>query len=80
MCAQSFPYILLLMRERRRKLSNGWLIGVSESLLDGNCSVIVGGGGVCELSSWEPERRCLVRNPRPPPTPPSETKFEEVDP
>jgi len=44
-----FPYILLLTRERGRKLSNGYLVGVSESMLGGNCSVIVGGGGTIIL-------------------------------
>jgi len=71
---------VLLTREPERKLSNGWLVGVSESLLGGNCSVVVGGGEVCGSSSWEVERRCLVRNPRPPPTLPRETVFEGVDP
>jgi len=37
--------------------------------------------GVEGSSYWEVERTCLVRNPRPPPpTSPSETEFEEVDP
>ena len=50
---------------------------VSESPLGGNRGVGVGGGGVCGSPSWEVERRCLVSNPRPPP---SESEFEEVDP
>ncbi|KAG0643363.1 hypothetical protein HOY80DRAFT_946494 [Tuber brumale] len=44
-----FLYILLLTRERGRKLSNGQLVGVSESMPGGNCSVIVGGGGTVVL-------------------------------
>ena len=38
----------------------------------------LGDGGVCGSSSWEVECRCLVRNLRPP-TPLSDTEFEEVD-
>ncbi|KAG0637019.1 hypothetical protein HOY80DRAFT_1086122 [Tuber brumale] len=44
-----FLYILLLTTERGRKLSNGQLVGVSEFMPGGNCSVIVGGGGTFVL-------------------------------
>ena len=55
---------------------------ISESPLGGNCDVVIWGGGVCRSSSWEVERRCLVRNPQPPSihTIVNGTGFEEVDP